>query len=409
MPIYVWEGRTKSGETRKGENEAQNEGLLIQQLRTQQIVPFKVKEKKAGFQLNQLPIIGPMLGGAQGVPLNELVVFTRQFATMIDAGLPLVQCLDILANQNPNKNFKSILLNVKESVEGGSTFAQALEKHPKVFDKLFTSLIAAGEVGGILDTILNRLGIFMEKSEALKRKVKGAMIYPAVVMVALIAVTAVLLIFVIPVFQKMFADMGSTLPAPTRAVVAISEFVRHNILYMGVVVVALVFAWRALRKNEKGRAVTDDIFLKAPVFGDLIRKQAVARFTRTLGTMISSGVPILEGLEICSRTAGNVTIEKAILVAKSSIAEGKSIAEPLKSSGVFPGMVVQMIAVGEQTGALDAMLNKIADFYDIEVDTAVDGLTALIEPLIMIFMSIVVGGFMIAMYLPIFALGGTVG
>ncbi|MCX5860207.1 MAG: type II secretion system F family protein [Proteobacteria bacterium] len=409
MPIYVWEGRTKTGETRKGENEAQNEGLLIQQLRTQQIVPFKVKEKKAGFKLSQLPIIGSMLGGAQGVPLSELVIFTRQFATMIDAGLPLVQCLDILANQNPNKNFKSILLNIKESVEGGSTFAQALERHPQVFDKLFCALIAAGEVGGILDTILNRLGVFMEKSEALKRKVKGAMIYPTIVVVALVAVITVLLVFVVPVFQKMFADMGGTLPAPTRVVVAMSNFMKHYIFHVAATIVALVFAWKYTRKSEKGRAITDDLFLKAPVFGDLIRKQAVARFTRTLGTMISSGVPILEGLEICSRTAGNVTIEKAILFAKTSIAEGKSIAEPLKASSVFPSMVVQMIAVGEQTGALDAMLNKIADFYDIEVDTAVDGLTSMIEPVIMIVLSVVVGGFLISMYLPIFSLANVVG
>ena len=409
MPIYVWEGRTKAGETRKGETEAQNEGLLIQQLRTQQIVPFKVKEKKAGFQLSQLPLIGSMLGGAKGVPLKELVIFTRQFATMIDAGLPLVQCLDILANQNPNKDFKNILLNIKESVEGGSTFAQALERHPQVFDRLFTSLIAAGEVGGILDTILNRLGVFMEKSEALKRKVKGAMIYPSIVVVALIAVITVLLVFVVPVFQKMFSDMGGTLPAPTRVVVAMSNFMKHYILHVFGVVVALVFTWRFIRKNEKGRAMTDDLFLKAPVFGDLIRKQAVARFTRTLGTMISSGVPILEGLEICSRTAGNVTIEKAILQAKVSISEGKSIAEPLKATNVFPSMVVQMIGVGEQTGALDAMLNKIADFYDIEVDTAVDGLTSMIEPVIMIVLSVVVGGFLISMYLPIFSLASVVG
>ena len=404
MPIYVWEGRTKTGETRKGENEAQNEGLLIQQLRTQQIVPFKVKEKKAGFKLKL-----PFVGGAQGIPLRDLVIFTRQFATMIDAGLPLVQCLDILANQNPNKNFQSILLNVKETVEGGSTFAQALERHPQVFDKLFCSLIAAGEVGGILDTILNRLGVFMEKSEALKRKVKGAMIYPTIVVVALIAVITVLLVFVVPVFQKMFSDMGGQLPAPTRVVVAMSNFMKHYIFHVIGAVIALVVAWKYTRKNEKGRALTDDLFLKAPVFGDLIRKQAVARFTRTLGTMISSGVPILEGLEICSRTAGNVTIEKAILQAKVSISEGKSIAEPLKATNVFPSMVVQMIGVGEQTGALDAMLNKIADFYDVEVDTAVDGLTSMIEPVIMILLSVVVGGFLIAMYLPIFSLANVVG
>lgn len=404
MPIYVWEGRTKSGEARKGETEAQNEGLLIQQLRTQQIIPFKVKEKKPGFQLKL-----PFLGGAKGVPMNELVIFTRQFATMIDAGLPLVQCLDILAGQNPNKNFKTILMNIKETVEGGSTFAQALEHHPQVFDKLFVSLIAAGEVGGILDTILNRLGVFMEKSEALKRKVKGAMIYPAVVLVALVAVVIVLLVFVIPVFARMFSDMGGVLPAPTRVVIAMSNFMRHYILYVIGFIVALVFGYRALRKNNKGRAVTDDLFLKAPVFGDLIRKQAVARFTRTLGTMISSGVPILEGLEICSRTAGNTTIEKAILMARTSISEGKSIAEPLKTTKVFPSMVVQMIGVGEQTGALDAMLNKIADFYDTEVDAAVDGLTSLIEPVIMIFLSVVVGGFLIAMYLPIFSLASVVG
>ena len=410
MPVYVWEGRSKSGEVRKGETEAANEAQLMALLRAQSVVPFRVKEKKKGVSLDlkNLPVIGGLLGGAGSIPKKDLVIFTRQFATMIDAGLPLVQCLDILAAQNPNKAFKSILMDVKETVEGGSTFAQALERHPKLFDQLFVSLVAAGEIGGILDTILTRLAVHMEKSEALKRKVKGAMIYPIVVLVALVAVVIVLLVFVIPVFAKMFSEFGGTLPAPTRAVISLSDFMRANIVWVILLLVGIVVAYRMIRANERGLEVTDDIFLKLPVFGDLIRKTATARFTRTLGTMVSSGVPILEALDICSRTAGNKTVEKAVVHAKTSISEGKTIAEPLQQSKVFPPMVVQMIGVGEQTGALDSMLNKIADFYDDEVDAAVDALTSLIEPLIMIVLSVVVGGFLIAMYLPIFSLASVI-
>ena len=410
MPVYTWEGRTKAGEVKKGETEAPNESQLMAQLRAQQIVPFKVKQKKGpSLDLKNLPVIGGLLGGGAAVPKKDLVIFTRQFATMIDAGLPLVQCLDILASQNPNKAFRNILMDIKETVEGGSTFAQALERHPKVFDQLFVSLVSAGEIGGILDTILNRLAVHMEKAEALKRKVKGAMIYPIVVLVALVAVVIVLLVFVIPTFAKMFSEFGGQLPGPTLAVIAMSDFMRAHIGKVILGIIAIVVAYRMIRANERGQEVTDDLFLKMPVFGDLIRKTATARFTRTLGTMVSSGVPILEALDICSRTSGNKTVEKAVIHAKTSISEGKTIAEPLHESKVFPAMVVQMIGVGEQTGALDSMLNKIADFYDDEVDTAVEALTSLIEPLIMIVLSVVVGGFLIAMYLPIFSLASVIG
>jgi type IV pilus assembly protein PilC len=340
---------------------------------------------------------------------KDIVVMTRQFATMIDAGLPLVQCLEILFSQQDNKTFKRILKNIKEDVEEGSTFADALKKHPDVFDDLFVNLVAAGEIGGILDIILNRLAAYIEKAATLKRKVKGAMTYPIVVMVIAVMVVAVILIFVIPVFESMFADFGKALPLPTQIVVAMSEFLQNYILYIIVGFVLLMFAFRRFYKTEKGRALVDKLVLKLPVFGMLIRKVAVAKFTRTLGTMISSGVPILDSLDIVAATAGNMTIEEAIRETRRSISEGRTIAEPLADSEVFPSMVVQMISVGEATGALDTMLGKIADFYDDEVDAAVDALTAMLEPFMMVFLGGTIGGLVIAMYLPIFQMAGAVG
>jgi type IV pilus assembly protein PilC len=396
MAAFTWEARTRTGTVKKGTMEAVNEAAVMAQLRGQALTPVVVKAKAkdllAGFK---------MPGG--GVPTKLLVMFTRQFATMIDAGLPLVQCLEIQSQQQTHKRFKEILREVKNEVEQGSTFADALRRHPKPFDDLYTNLVQAGEIGGILDTILNRLAIYLEKAEALKRKVKGAMVYPATILVVAAGVVVLLLVKVIPVFEKMFADFGGELPGPTQLVVNLSHFMQSYILLILGVIGALFFAFFWARRNSKAfRYRTDAIFLKVPVFGSLLRKVAVARFSRTLGTMISSGVPILDALDICARTAGNTVIELGLQKTRAAIAEGRTIAEPLEAAGVFPGMVVQMIAVGEQTGAMDAMLNKIADFYDDEVDTAVDALTALLEPIMMVFLGGTVGGLLMAMYLPIF-------
>lgn len=370
-------------------------------LRRQRIEPIKVKAAPKDLFEN-VAFMQPK------VKEKDIVLFTRQFATMIDAGLPLVQCLDILAGQSDNRTFKKMLRQIKADVEGGSTFADALKKHPKTFDELFVNLIAAGEVGGILDTILNRLSAYIEKAMKLKKKVKGAMVYPMVVMVIAVAVVAVLLIFVIPIFQKMFEDFGGALPTPTQLVVDMSEWFRRWVFLIFLVVVGIIIAFNRFYRTRRGRVIVDDLLLKIPVLGDLIRKVAVARFTRTLGTMIQSGVPLLDGLDIVAKTAGNKTIEAAIFKTRASIAEGRTIAEPLGESGVFPSMVVQMIAVGESTGALDSMLNKIADFYDEEVDAAVEALTSLIEPFMMVFLGGTIGGLVVAMYLPIFKIAGTV-
>jgi type IV pilus assembly protein PilC len=398
MPVYTWEGRTRQGTTKKGVMEAANETAVMAQLRAQSVTPIAVKPRARD-------VLGGLRLGKGRVGNKDLVMFTRQFATMIDAGLPLVQCLEIQADQQPNRRFKEILRDVKSEVEQGSTFADALKRHPKPFDDLYTNLVAAGEVGGILDTILNRLAVYLEKAESLKRKVKGAMVYPATIVVVAIGVVILLLVKVIPVFEKMFADFGGTLPGPTQAVVNISHFMQQYIVLILAAMFGTVFAFlTARRRNRQFRYRTDSIFLKVPVFGSLLRKVAVARFSRTLGTMISSGVPILDALDICARTAGNLVIEQGLQKTRTAISEGRTIAEPLEASGVFPGMVVQMIAVGEQTGAMDAMLNKIADFYDDEVDAAVDALTSLLEPLMMVFLGGTVGGLLMAMYLPIFKL-----
>jgi type IV pilus assembly protein PilC len=398
MPVYAWEGRTRQGTTKKGVMEAVNEAAVMAQLRAQSVTPTAVRPKARDLFANMNLFKGR-------VKTKELVMFTRQFATMIDAGLPLVQCLEIQAEQQPNKRFKEILKDVKGEVEQGSTFADSLRKHPKPFDDLYTNLVQAGEIGGILDTILNRLAIYLEKAESLKRKVKGAMVYPATILVVAIGVVILLLVKVIPVFEKMFSDFGGQLPAPTQFVVNLSHFMQQYILLILGSMFGAVFAFFWARKRFRlFRFRTDALFLRIPVFGSLLRKVAVARFSRTLGTMISSGVPILDALDICARTAGNMVIEQGLVKTRTAISEGRTIAEPLEASGVFPGMVVQMIAVGEQTGAMDAMLGKIADFYDDEVDTSVEALMSLLEPLMMVFLGGTVGGLLMAMYLPIFKL-----
>src|SRR5215472_11130160 len=397
---WLWEARTKSGELKKGEMEANDAEAVNNRLRSLGLNPVKVKKKPL-----ELSVKIPGMGGVSG---KDLLVFTRQFATMIDAGLPLVQCLDILGSQVDNAAFKKVIFAIKTKVESGSTFADALKEHPKVFDELYDQLCSAGEVGGILDTILNRLAVYREKSEKLKRKVKGAMVYPIIVIVVAIGVTALLLIKVTPVFAKMFADFGQSLPVPTQFVVDTSEWLQKYILHLLVSIVALVVAMVAFYRNKKGRRFVDRTVLKVPVIGTVIRKVAVARFTRTLGTMISSGVPILDALDVTAKTAGNRTIEDGIYYVRGKISEGKNIAGPLLETKVFPAMVVQMIGVGEATGAMDTMLNKIADFYDDEVDTAIAGLTAMIEPILMVFLGGVVSGFLIAMYLPIFTIAGAI-
>jgi type IV pilus assembly protein PilC len=401
MASFNWVGRTRDGLVKKGTIAAESAEAATAALRAQAIVPTSVRAQSKDLA-ELLPFLKPR------VTTKQIVVFTRQFATMIDAGLPLVQCLEILGSQEENPTFKKIVLQVKSDVEAGATFSEALAKHPKQFDRLYVNLVAAGEVGGILDTILARLAGYLEKADALRRRVKGAMTYPAAVTVIAIGVVVLMLVKVIPVFEKMFADFNSALPGPTQTVLAISHFMQHWFLHMCVGLVVLVFATRYAYRTKRGRRIFDQTFLKLPIFGPLLKKVAVARFSRTLGTMLSSGVPILDALEIVARTAGNVIVEEEILIAKSSIAEGKTIAEPLGASKVFPGMVVQMVGVGEHTGAMDQMLNKIADFYDDEVDAAVDALTSLLEPLLMVGLGGSIGALLVAMYLPIFKIAETV-
>jgi len=402
MPIYSYVAQTKKGRKLKGELEAADERIALNQLKRRNLTVKKIKPKPKDIFEN-VAFMQPK------VTSKDIVVFTRQFSTMIDAGLPLVQGLTILAEQMENKTFRVILKEITKDVEGGSTLAEALKKHPKVFDSLFVNLVAAGEVGGILDTIMRRLADYIEKSEALKKRIKGAMTYPAVVVAIAILVIAVILIFVIPVFEEMFESFGAALPAPTQLVVNMSRFMKGNIHWVIVALVALVFVFKKYRNTKGGRKTTDAIALKLPVFGDLLKKTAIARFSRTLGTMIQSGVPILDSLEIVAKTSGNVVLEEIIFEVRSSIAEGQTIADPLSETDIFPGMVVQMISVGEATGALDTMLNKIADFYDDEVDTAVDALTSMLEPLLMLFLGGAVGGLVIAMYLPIFQMAAAMG
>jgi len=404
MGKFAWEGTTKSGQSMKGQMEAPNEEAVQAQLRRQGISPGKIKEAGKGFDMEiKIPGFEPK------VTTKDIVIFTRQFATMIDAGLPLVQCLDILSKQQENKTFKTILLKVKEDVESGSTFADALKKHPKAFDSLYVNLVAAGEIGGILDTILNRLAAYIEKALKLRKQVKSAMTYPTTIIGIAVLVIAVILVFVIPQFQSMFESFGQQLPLPTRIVIALSDFIQSYVLVIIGGMFVTVKVLKFLYSKPKGQLFFDALFLKLPVMGPLVRKVAVAKFTRTLGTMISSGVPILDGLDIVAKTAGNKIVENAIYKVAQSISEGKTIAEPLEASGVFPSMVCQMIAVGEQSGSIDTMLNKVADFYDDEVDDAVGNLTAMMEPLLMLFLGVTVGGLVVAMYLPIFSLAGAVG
>ncbi len=404
MAKFSWSGRSRDGKNIKGDMEAASEGAVAAQLRRKGILPGKIKQRGGGFDMEiKIP------GFEEKITTKDLVVFTRQFSTMIDAGLPLVQCLDILSSQQENKTFKTALVQIKEDVESGSTFAEALGKHPKIFNELYVNLVAAGEVGGILDTILNRLAAYIEKSLKLKKQVKSAMTYPTTIISIAFVVIAVILIFVIPAFEKMFADMGGALPLPTQIVINMSDFLQDYILVIIAAIFGIIALFKKIYKTNKGREIIDDLALKAPVVGILIRKVAVAKFTRTMSTMISSGVPILDGLLIVEKTAGNRTVEKAIAKVRESISEGKTIAEPLKESGVFPSMVCQMIEVGEQAGALDAMLSKSADFYDDEVDDAVGNLTAMMEPILMLFLGTTVGGLVIAMYLPIFKLAGAAG
>lgn len=403
MPTFAYEGRSSGGDVKKGKIEAADLEAARARLRLMKIQPTTVA-KSTGLDINlNFGFLKPK------VTTKDLVIFVRQFATMIDSGLPLVQCLDIQAKQAPNATLREQLTDIKASVESGTTFAEALKKYPKTFDALFRNLIAAGEVGGILDTILNRLASFMEKNEKLKRKVKGAMTYPIIVMVVAGLVITVLLLKVVPTFEAMFAEFGGALPGPTQLVVDLSAMLQSSWYIILGVLVGLFFLGKWFYGTTKGKSVVDSIMLKLPVFGDLLRKVAVARFCRTLGTMVSSGVPILDGLEICARTSGNSVIESAVLKARQSISEGRTIAEPIQESGVFPDMVCQMISVGENTGALDIMLSKIADFYDDEVDQAVENLTSMLEPMIMLFLGIVVGGFVIAMYLPIFTMAQSIG
>jgi len=404
MPKYNWEARTRSGGTQKGVIEAAKVEIVEAQLRKFGFTGITITEASKGFSLKL-----PAFGGGGKVETKDLVIFTRQFATMIDSGLPLVQCLDILASQQDNKFFQKILYKVKEDVESGSTFADALAKHPKAFDQLYVNLVAAGEIGGILDTILQRLAAYIEKAMKLKKQIKGAMVYPITIMSIAVIVVGVILVFVIPTFAKMFADFGGELPAPTKFVIALSNFL---IKYIIVIIAGLFGLSTAIKKfyaTPKGRKLIDRWALKAPIAGPLIRKVAVAKFTRTLGTMVSSGVPIMDALEIVAKTAGNKIVEEAIYGVRQAISEGKTMAEPLGACGVFPPMVVQMISVGEATGAMDTMLNKIADFYDDEVDDAVGAMTAMMEPLLMVFLGTTVGGLVVAMYLPIFKLAGAVG
>lgn len=397
MPVYQYKFQTKVG-TQKGEIEAENIETAKNILARQHIKFTSIKQKPKDIVL---------FGG--GPKQKDIVIFTRQFATMIGAGLPLVQCLNILATSTDNKVFSKIISDIKSKIEAGETFADALRKHPKVFDDLYTNMIEAGEVGGILDKILLRLADYMEKAMALKAKVKSAMVYPAAIITVAVAVVIFLLVFVIPMFGKMFADFGQELPWPTQMVIGASDFVIEYWYIVFLLPIAVVTAFIYIRKTDKGKLYTDRLLIRLPIFGELVQKVAVAKFTRTMGTLISSGVPIIEGLNITAKTAGQKVIEGAVLDIIDDIKQGRGLADPLKEQGVFPPMVVQMIEVGEQTGALDAMMNKIADFYDEEVDTTVEGLTSMLEPMLMVFLGVVVGFVVVAMYMPIFKMGDVVG
>ena len=402
MPVYLWKGKDRHNKSKKGEMEAPSEEVVRSELTRRKITSAKVKKKPKDIFEN-VSFMQPK------VKMSDVIIFCRQFSTMIDAGLPIIQCLDILYAQNDNKTFKKMLKDVKSNVESGQTLAEAMRKYPRQFDDLFVNMISAGEAGGILDMILRRLSAYLEKAAKLKAKIKGGMTYPLVTIVIAIVVVAIIMIFVIPVFEDMFSGMGAALPAATQVVVKMSRAVKSNILYIIVGTIMFIFAFRRFYRTEKGKVLMDDFVLKLPLFGDLIRKAAVAKFTRTTGTMLSSGVAILDALEIVAKTSGNKTIEKAVLDTRTAIAEGRTMSDPLAESGVFPSMVCQMIAVGESTGALDAMLTKIADFYEEEVDQAVENLTSLIEPFMIVFLGVIIGGLVVSMYLPIFKMAAALG
>lgn len=401
MPIYVWEGINAAGEKTKGELNAVDGATAKAMLQKKRINVTKLKPKPKDIS-EYIPFLAPK------VKQSDVVIFTRQMSTLIDSGLPLIQGLDALARQQENPKFAEILTQIKTDVETGSTFAEALKKHPKLFDRLYTNMVAAGEMGGVLDSVMARLAAYMEKAQRLKRKVKGAMTYPAIVLGISIGVLSIILIFVIPVFEKMFKEFGHALPAPTQMVIDVSNFVKSYILLILLLLGGLVFLFKKYYSTEKGRTQVDRLLLRAPIFGPLLRKVAVAKLTRTLGTLIVSGVPIIEALNVAAGTAGNKIVENAIIKVKTSVTEGKTIAQPLEESGIFPAMVIQMISVGETSGALDKMLTKVADFYDEEVDTAVDALTSMIEPLMIVFLGGTIGTIIIAMYLPIFKMAGAV-
>ena len=394
MPDFVYEGKTRVGKTVKGEYTANNRDELFSYLRSKGIIVSKVKRKGKGLSLKF----------GTGVSTEDVTNFARQFSAMISAGLPLVQCLNILAEQSENPNFKKVLVSVTTGVETGNSLADSLGKHPNVFPELFINMIAAGEIGGILDTILLRLASFLEKAAALKRKIKGAMMYPVVISIVAVLATAAMLIFVIPVFSKMFGDFGAELPGPTQIVVQMSDFMKSpkKILPLVGSIIVIAIAFVKYRKTPEGRFNTDKLLLKIPVLGDLAKKSAVAQFSRTLGTLLTSGVSILEALEITAKTSSNMVLRRALMSMIGAISEGKTITEPMKVTGVFPPMVIQMVAVGEESGGLDQMLVKIADFYDEEVNAAVETLTSVMEPIIIVVLAVIMGGMLIAMYLPMF-------
>ena len=395
MPNYTWKGRTRAGKTQEGVLVAENKDAVIAILRKQQVTVMAVTEKGKEFAL-------PKMGG--GISQKEIAVFTRQFSVMIDAGLPLVQCLEILGTQQDNRVFQKILFEVRQDIESGATLADSLRKHPKAFDELYCNMVAAGETGGILDTILQRLSQYIEKIVKLRSAVRSAMVYPVAVITIAIAVVWIILWKVIPTFATLFAGLGAQLPLPTRITIALSKFIGSWWWMVFGVIGLTAFAIVRFHKTYKGRRIIDGLLLKAPVLGLVLKKIAVARFCRTLGTLVSSGVPILEALEITARTAGNAVVEDAIMETRKSIEQGKTISEPLKNTKVFPSMVVQMVAVGEQTGALETMLNKIADFYEDEVDEATANLLAMLEPVMICFLGVVIGGIVISMYMPMFDL-----
>jgi type IV pilus assembly protein PilC len=400
LPSYAWKGRNRAGLVKEGVLAADSKEVALASLRRQNIVVTGIRERGKEISLTKV---------GRKVPPKTLAVFTRQFSVMIDAGLPLVQCIEILANQQEHKNFQKILLQVRQDVEAGSTLADAMRRHPKAFDSLYVNMVAAGEAGGILDTILQRLSIYIEKAVKLKSQVRSALIYPVAVIIIAAIVVAIILLKVIPTFAALFTSLGAELPLPTRIVIMASNFLARYFVFFIIAVAALVYGIRRYYATYRGRRVIDGLMLKIPILGSILRKVAVARFCRTLATLTSSGVPILESLDITARTAGNAIVEDAIYETRKSVEGGKTIVEPLRATGIFPNMVTQMIGVGEQTGALDAMLNKIADFYEDEVDSAVAGLVKLLEPLMIFVLGIIIGGIVIAMYLPMFTLINKIG